>query len=149
MYYRQHAPIYGENSAPIHWGNTLFPFLTNGKKDGVQIEEAFLNFERGENEPCVLYLKERDLVVLVYVDDILADGREEDIKWFFDTLGDRFDCKDDEWLTPETPLESLDFLGMEISMDNDNIYMSMETYIEKMLNIMGMSCRTFLSKTLQ
>ena len=33
MYYRQHAPIYGENSAPIHWENTLFPFLTNGKKD--------------------------------------------------------------------------------------------------------------------
>jgi hypothetical protein len=136
MYYRQHAPIYGENSAPMHRENTLFPFLTNGKKDGVQIQEEFLNFERGENEPCVLYHKERDLVVLVYVDDILADGREEDIKWFFDKLGDRFDCKDDEWLTPET---ALDFLGMEISMDNDNIYMSMETYIEKMLNIMGMS----------
>jgi hypothetical protein len=88
--------------------NTLFLFLTNGKKDGVQIEEEFLNFERGENAPCVLYHKERDLVVLVYVDDILADGREEDIKWFFDKLGDRFDCKDDEWLTPET---ALDFLG--------------------------------------
>jgi hypothetical protein len=59
MYYRQHAPIYGENSAPIHWENTLFPFLTNGKKDGVQIEEEFLNFERGENAPCVLYLPQR------------------------------------------------------------------------------------------
>ena len=77
MYYRQHAPIYGENSAPVHWENTLFPFLTDGKKDGVQVEETFLNFERGENEPCVLYLKERDLVVLVYVDDILAVDSEE------------------------------------------------------------------------
>ena len=27
-------------------------------------------------------------------------------------------------------------------MDNDNIYMSMETYVEKMLNIMGMSDTT-------
>ena len=80
--------------------------------------------------------KERDLVILVYVDDILADGKEEDIKWFFDKLGERFDCKDDEWLTPETPI---DFLGMDITMDDDNVYMSMETYIEKMLNIMGMS----------
>ena len=102
----------------------------------MQVEEAFLNFERGDNEPCVLYHKERDLVILVYVDDILADGKEEDIKWFFDKLGERFDCKDDEWLTPETPI---DFLGMDITMDDDNVYMSMETYIEKMLNIMGMS----------
>ena len=30
MYYRQHAPIYGENSTPIHWEKTLFPFLTDG-----------------------------------------------------------------------------------------------------------------------
>ena len=83
-----------------------------------------------------MYLKERDLVVLVYVDDILADGAGEDIKWFFDKLATRFDCKDDEWLTPDTPL---DFLGMDISMDDDNIYMSMQTYVEKMLNAMGMS----------
>ena len=74
----------------------------------------------------------------VYVDDILAAGKEEDImiKWFFDKLGERFDCKDDEWLTPETPI---DFLGMDITVDGDNVYMSMETYIEKMPNIMGMS----------
>ena len=71
MYYRQHAPIYGENSAPVHWENTLFPFLTDGLIDGVQVEQEFLNFTRGDNEPCVLYHKERDLVVLVYVDDIL------------------------------------------------------------------------------
>ena len=62
MYYRQHAPIYGETSAPIHWENTLFPFLIDGKTDGVQVEEAFLNFERGDNEPCVLYHKERDFL---------------------------------------------------------------------------------------
>ena len=49
---------------------------------------------------------------------------------------ERFDCKDDEWLTSETPI---DFRGMDITMDDDNVYMSMETYIEKMLNIMGMS----------
>ena len=85
---------------------------------------------------CPKIPSRRDLVVLVYVDDILADGKEEDIKWFFDKLDKRFDCKDDEWLTAETPL---DFLGMQISMDDKNIYMSMETYVEKMLNIMGMS----------
>ena len=49
MCYRQHAPIYGENSAPVHWENTLFPFLTDGLKGGVQVGEGFLNFTRGDN----------------------------------------------------------------------------------------------------
>ena len=35
----------------------------------------------------------------------MADGNEEDIKWFFDIRDKRFDCKDDEWLAAETPLE--------------------------------------------
>ena len=69
-------------------------------------------------------------MVLVYVDDILADGPEDSIKWFFDQIADRFECKDDQWLTPETPI---DFLGMDISMDANNVYMSMGNYIAKAL----------------
>ena len=98
---------------------------------------------RGDNEPCVLYHKGRDLTVLVYVDDILCDGLEEDIKWFFDKLGDRFDCKDDEWLSPEN---SLDFLGLDVSMDGENIYVSMEPYVNKTLKAMGME-DTYTVKT--
>ena len=45
-------------------------------------------------------------------------------------------AKDDEWITPDT---LLDFLGMDISIDDDNIYMSMQTYVEKMLHARGMS----------
>jgi hypothetical protein len=69
------------------------------------------------------------------VDDILVDGEEEDIQWFFDKLGGRFDCKDAEWLTKGNPL---DFLGMNISMDDENIYLSMENYVDKMLGVMQM-----------
>ena len=104
LVYRQLAPIYGENSAPIRWEKTLFPFIKS------------LGFEKGDNEPCVFYHKERDLTVLVCVDDILADGYEEDIQWFFDAIADRFECKEDQWLTPETPI---DFLGIDVSMGSD------------------------------
>ena len=131
MFYRQLAPIYGENSAPKRWEDTLFEWLED--KDPEETEK--LGFVRGENEPCVLYHPERDLVIMVYVDDILADGNEEDIKWFFDKLANKFDCKDDEWLTEDNPI---DFLGMEISMDDDNLYLSMGPYVEKMLTAMHM-----------
>ena len=46
----------------------------------------------------MLYHEARDLVVVVYVDDILCHGKKEDIKWFFKKLEDRFECKESEWL---------------------------------------------------
>ena len=117
-YYRQISSIYGEKSAPMRWQNTLFPWL-----------EA-LGFEPGKNEKSIFYLPERDLTILVYVDDCLAVGEEEDIKWFWKLLGDRFECKDEEWLTPNTPL---DYLGMEISIDENYLWIGMKEYIEKMI----------------
>ena len=86
----------------MRWQNTLFPWL-----------EA-LGFEPGKNEKSIFYLPERDLTILVYVDDCLAVGEEEDIKWFWKLLGDRFECKDEEWLTPDTPLDTSEwrFLSM-------------------------------------
>ena len=128
--YRQLAPIYGENSAPKRWEETLFPWLVK------PCEKGGCGLARGENEPCVLYSKERDLLITVYVDDILCDGKQEDIQWFFDKLAGRFECKEPEWLSKDNPL---DFLGMDISMDDDNIYLSMETYVEKMLRNVGMT----------
>ena len=68
LYFRQDGLIYGEASAPVRWENTIAPWL----------EEQ--GFERGKNEKSVFYHKERDLLLLLYVDDCLVDGQEEDIK---------------------------------------------------------------------
>ena len=129
LYYRQLGPIYGENSAPKHWENTLFGFLTECGENGCGLV-------RGKNEPCVLSHHTRELTVIVYVDDILVDGAEGDIKWFFGKLDSRFDCKEEEWLTPESPL---DFLGIDIQQDEQGIYLSMGNYVEKMLRVMNMA----------
>lgn len=123
MYFRQMGPIYGENSAPKHWENTFFPWIKS------------LGFVQGENEPCVFYHPARDLVVLVYVDDVLVDGYDDDIEWFFKAMDARFACKGDEWLTPETPL---DYLGIEVSMDKERLYLTMEDFTEKTLRAMDM-----------
>ena len=105
LYFRQDGPIYVEASAPVRWENTIAPWL---------IEQGF---ERGKNEKSVFYHRERDLLLLLYVDDCLVDGQEEDINWIFDLLDNRFDCKEGEWL-------SADDLGMEISIDDDYISLS-------------------------
>ena len=113
-YYEQLGPIYGEASAPIRWERTLMPWL---------MEQGFT---RGENEKSVLYHPTRDIVLLVYVDDVLADGFLPDIEWIFDLMDKRFECKDADYLTNTTPL---DYIGIEIEKDDERIYMHMSKYI--------------------
>jgi hypothetical protein len=104
-YYEQSGPIYGEASAPVRWENTLIPWLE---------EQGFI---RGDNEKCVLHHPGMDLTLLVYVDDILADGERASVEWIFDLLDKRFECKPAEYLTKDTPL---DYVGIESSQQTDH-----------------------------
>ena len=113
-YYEQYGPIYGEASAPVRWENTLIPWL----------EEQ--GFKRGQNEKSVLYHETRDIVLLVYVDDVLADASRDNIDWIFDLMDKRFKCKDADFLTEETPL---DYVGIEIEKTKSHIIMHMKKYI--------------------
>ena len=125
-YYEQHGPIYGEASAPVRWERTLIPFLQSQ------------GFVRGDNEKSVLYNKERDIVLLVYVDDVLADGEQQHIEWIFDLLDKRFECKPAEYLTPETPL---DYVGIEIEEVDGRIYMHMAKYIQNCITALDLEPR--------
>ena len=118
-YFRQSGPIYGEASAVIRWENTIAPWL---------VEQGFI---RGDNEPCAfLNAVHSNLVDILFVDDNLFDGEEEDINWIDSKMDERFDCKGLEWLEPGPPL---DHLGMDLSMDNEYTYICMSTYIDKCL----------------
>ena len=128
-YYRQLGPIYGEASAPVRWENTITPWLTDEDQKDPEVEPP-MGFTRGDNEPSVFYHEEKDLLVLLYVDDVLVDGEEADVKWFFDRLGDRFQCKEEEWLSEQSPL---DYLGMEIIQKDGRLHLSMYKYIQSML----------------
>jgi hypothetical protein len=115
-HYRQHGPIYGEASAPIRWEDTLAP----------ELEDA--GFSRGQNQPTVFLHEDRDLAALIYVDDGLADGiNDEEIAYFCTAMEDAFDCKETVFLKE---YKRMDFLGMEISMDREFLYLSMVAYIE-------------------
>jgi hypothetical protein len=124
-YYRQMGPLYGECSAPIRWEDTCAGHL---------ISEGF---ERGQNEQSVFMHDERDLLILTYVDDMFQDGEEDAISWGSDLLDERFECKDTEWLVPNS--EPLDFLGMSLSMDDDRIHLSMSAYILDTLAVLNIT----------
>ena len=67
------------------------------------------------------------------MDDCLVDGQEEDINWIFELLDSRFKCKEGEFLSKGSPL---DYLGMEISLDDDYIYLPMAKYISTTLKML-------------
>jgi len=122
MFFEQCGPTYGENSAPVMWGeHTLAPWLE---------DESNCGFIRGCNHKCVYHNPTRDLTMLTYVDDFLFDGEEEDIHYADKKIDGRFDCKALEWLTIE---HSIDYIGVQIIKTSDAIYMSMEKYIDKMV----------------
>ena len=82
---------------------------------------------RGENERSCFYHEEKDLLVLIYIDDCLADGDAADVQWIFTELEKRFKCKSDDMVTD---LITQDYLEMVIRIEGDRIYMSMAKYIE-------------------
>ena len=124
MYFRQSGPIYGEASAPVRWEDTVAPWL-----------EA-QGFARGDNEKSAFYHPTRDLLVLLYVDDVLGDGQREDVEWIFRALEERFECRDADWLTEGA---TVDYLGMDAILRDGIIYLSMEKYIDKCCKILDIT----------
>ena len=114
-FFRQRGPCYGEASAPIRWEDTFCPYL---ESEG---------FDRGEHDQCAFYHAVRDLVDLLWVDDNMLDGEQDQIEWASNRMDDRFKCKGLVWIEPLGGKE--DYLGMEISMDENYTYMSMCQYI--------------------
>jgi hypothetical protein len=85
-------------------------------------------FHRGENQPTCFLHEVQDLVALIYVDDGLADGATQNECGFFcKTMEEKFDCKDTVWMKQ---FIRMDYLGMEVSMDDEFLYLSMVAYIE-------------------
>ena len=126
LYYRQTGPIYGEASAPVRWENTVAPWIE---------EQGFI---RGENERCVFHHPERDVLLLLYVDDIMVSGDPADVEWIFGLLEERFKCKDADKIEPGI---INDYLGMQILAEDDMIYMSMQSYIENACDVLNITSK--------
>ena len=82
------ASIYGERDAPAVWLATLTKWMLET-----------MGFTQSSYDASVFVHPAKELMILVYVDDIICVGREVvDVQEFFDSLHKRFRCTPVEWL---------------------------------------------------
>ena len=131
LLFKQYSCIYGERSAPKRWFTTITPCFRE------------MGFIQGSNEECIFYNPKTGLKLLIYVDDLAIAGKRKDIEAFVSQLRKRFKAKEVMWLTEANPI---DFVGMIIGKTANRLWLSMESYIDKVIQnldpeSMGMSNR--------
>ena len=74
--------------------------------------------------------------MIIYVDDILLLGKEEDIKVVATTIQEEWKTSNLAFLRPGAPIR---FLGMELEVNDDQsiIYVNQRSYIEEVLRSYG------------
>jgi len=75
--------LYGLKQAARDWNQALTKLLTS------------IGFTASDSDPCLFLHKEKELILLVYVDDMAIAGPSlQNIQWFKDALAERFKIKD-------------------------------------------------------
>ena len=127
LLFKQLGPTCGAGSSPARWyDDTLCPFLLS------------IGFEQDPNEPCAFTHPTQDIVLCVFVDDLMMcvpSAQHPSAVWFLTAIRERFRCNDPEFLTPGCPV---DFIGMDMGRDEHGVYLSMGNYVRKLLETLGM-----------
>lgn len=109
--FRLLGPLYGQRSAPRRWYATVAEWLTAPESAGGA------GLVQGVNEPCMFRHPTEDLVVVLYVDDVLTSGSAAATGAFHEALGNKFDCTAPSVLAPDNPLE---FLGFTVTVEEQD-----------------------------
>jgi len=120
--WRLKKALYGLKQAPLLWYETLKTAILG------------LGFVIVSSEACVFRNNDRNLLLIIYVDDMIIAGRDEAaMKTFHESLAQHFKLK-----LFETPKK---FLGFEISRDweSKTITLTQQKYIEGVLSKFNMS----------
>ena len=141
----ERCPLYGSDVAARHWYSSLRKqLLSQGFEQGFStsttstaktLNEEYLRAPAA-NCPCMFRHPITLVVLLIYVDDIIVDGRATHVDDFYVHLQRRFKVTPPEFLTHATPI---DFNGIILSMTDEMIMMDMQPYIMKALESFGMS----------
>ena len=117
-----------------------------------QVESAMLWQIELEKTPTGLGLKpsicdgstyhdDNNTSVFTHVDDLLILGNEERIEEIKQTLGEKYNTKEDsikfEYLNNDN---ELDFLATKLTRDGDDILMNQNAYIDKIVNSIEGTC---------
>jgi hypothetical protein len=120
--------LYGLKQAGRDWSLLLRKFLLES------------GFEQSLADPCLYVHPDRQLYMLVYVDDIPAAGKPTSLEWFAKTLSTRFNAKNLGEISK--------LLGMRIIRDRKSktIYLDQEQYLMTTLNRYGISAEKHKAK---
>lgn len=114
--------LYGLKQAGRDWNLLLREFLIK------------LGFVQSLADPCLFVHKEKQVWILVYVDDIAAAARnKEELSWFYSKLSSRFNAKDLGEINK--------ILGVRITRDRRNraIYIDQELYLKDVCDSLGIT----------
>ncbi|KAI0519324.1 hypothetical protein KFK09_006766 [Dendrobium nobile] len=114
--------IYGLKQAPRLWYNTFTKFLLT------------IGFTHSTADPSLLIFKQNNtrIFLLVYVDDILVTGNDNDaISSILTQLSNKFSMKN---------LGSVhEFIGIRIDKHNDSYFLSQKKYAHSLLQLTGLT----------
>ena len=118
-YYRLKGALYGLRSASLSWHKTIATWLTH-KDQG---------FVQGKNDPCIFVHARSGLRLALVVDDVLCKGPKLATEKFYASLGRRFDVKNPDYLTHDTPIT---YVGLDIKLTehNNNTYLSIDQTVD-------------------
>lgn len=90
-----------------------------------------MGFTRLRSDSCVYILKDKNIYLVLYVDDMLIFGKDAKcIKWIKESLSKHFQMKD---------IGSVkNFLGLEIFRETGVLEVSQQSYVERILQNFGM-----------
>jgi Reverse transcriptase (RNA-dependent DNA polymerase) len=104
--------LYGLKQAPRIWYLTLYEAI------------IALGFTPSEFDPCIFISKTKNLIIAIYVDDILTIGPQDVCDEFARLLGQQFR------ISNQGPVSS--FLGINIQRSRDTILLNQIGYIDRM-----------------
>eukprot|EP00924_Labyrinthula_sp_SR-Ha-C_P015630 snap_masked-scaffold_4-processed-gene-5.28-mRNA-1 protein AED:1.00 eAED:1.00 QI:0/0/0/0/1/1/2/0/422 len=105
--------IHGLKEAPLYWH----------KEISEKLEKA--GFIINQKEKTILKHKERCIIGLIYVDDILFAGKkEQDLKWIIQILGEYYKVKQ--------TFNVNNYVGFEIAQDDEYLYLTAKNYINNL-----------------
>lgn len=123
------------NSQVVHLHKSLYGLKQASRSWNERFDTVIkqLGFTQLKSDSCVYKSKSRNLILVLYVDDILIVGKHlEDVDWIKSNLGRIFRMKDLK--------EVRHFLGMDIDRDfeNQTLKISQTGYTEKVLKRFNM-----------
>lgn len=112
---------------------SLYGLKQAGRSWNMRFNEIIISlcFKNTESDTCLYICREKNLYIILYVDDILIFGRNiRDIEWIKSEFFNHFKMKDLG--------EVSNFLGLDIQHNDRGLTISQKSYVEKVLCRFGM-----------